>query len=173
MLARCPQLFPGGRVVKEVVAGLDIMPTVLDVCGTPAPKGLDGMSWLPLVASKPVQWRKELLYEYYWERNFPQTPTMHALRGARYKFIRYQGIWDIDELYDLQEDPTESRNLISDPRHASTIRQMREHLFDILEETGGMNIPLQRDRGAQQNRRDPGRKRAADFPEEIYSPVKR
>ena len=168
LLARCPELFPGGRTVKEVVAGIDIMPTVLDTAGAAAPTGLDGMSWLPLVRNQPVNWRKELLYEYYWERNFPQTPTIHALRGDRYKFIRYQGIWDIDELYDLQEDPLESRNLIFDPRHADLIKQMREHMFDLLEETGGMNIPLQRDRGSQQNLRSPEKKRATDFPDELY-----
>jgi N-acetylglucosamine-6-sulfatase len=167
LLARCPALFSGGKVVKEVVAGLDIMPTVLSTAGVAVPKGLDGMSWLPLVQGKPVQWRKELLYEYYWERNFPQTPTMHALRGDRFKFIRYQGIWDTDELYDMQEDPLESRNLISDERYAATVKEMREHLFDVLEQANGMNIPLQRDRGNPNNRRNPSRK-AADFPPEMY-----
>lgn len=169
LLARCPDLFPGGQTVKQVVAGLDIMPTVLATAGAPIPKGLDGMNWLPLVQNKPVEWRKELLYEYYWERNFPQTPTMHALRGDRFKFIRYQGVWDIDELYDMQDDPLESRNLIADPRHAATVKQMRERLFDILEQTNGMNIPLQRDRGNQSNRRHPG-KSAADFPQDLYKP---
>jgi len=168
MLARCPELFSGGRTVKEVVAGLDIMPTVLATAGAPVPRGLDGLNCLPLLQDKPVQWRRELLYEYYWERNFPQTPTMHALRGERFKFIRYQGIWDSDELYDLQEDPSESRNLIFDPRYTATAKEMRERLFDTLEGTGGMNIPLQRDRGAQQNLRNSDKKKAADFPTELY-----
>jgi N-acetylglucosamine-6-sulfatase len=167
MLARCPELFHGGQTVKDVVAGLDIMPTVLDVCGATTPAGLDGKSWLPLTQGKPVAWRKELLYEYYWERNFPQTPTQHALRTDRYKFIRYQGIWDIDELYDLQEDPLESRNLIFDEKHAALIKQMRERLFDLLEETNGMNIPLQRDRGAQSNHRNPDKSKPAQFPAEL------
>ena len=167
MLARCPELFSGGRRVNEVVAGLDIMPTVLATAGAPVIGGLDGLNWIPLAQGKTVPWRKELLYEYYWERNFPQTPTMHAIRGDRYKFIRYQGIWDIDELYDLQEDPLESRNLILDPRYTALIQQMREHLFDVLAQTGGMNIPLQRDRGGQQNLRDPEKARAADFPVEL------
>ena len=47
--------------------------------------------------------------------------------------------------------------------------QMHEHLFDVLEETGGMNIPLQRDRGEQQNLRSPEKKKAADFPAELYA----
>lgn len=167
MLARCPELFHGNQTVKEVVAGLDIMPTVLDVAGAPIPAGLDGKSWLPITQGKPTEWRKELLYEYYWERNFPQTPTQHAIRTDRYKFIRYQGIWDIDELYDLQEDPLESRNLIFDEKHADIVKQLRERLFDLLEETNGMNIPLQRDRGPQFNKRKPDKSKAANFPSEL------
>ncbi len=168
LLARCPELFGGGKTVKEVVAGIDIMPTVLATAGAAGPKGLDGMNWLPLVQGQQVPWRKELLYEYYWERNFPQTPTMHSLRGERYKFIRYQGIWDTDELYDMQEDPLESRNLIADPRVADVVKQMRERLFDVLEKTDGMNIPLQRDRGGLNNKRNEGKGKAADFPAEMY-----
>jgi N-acetylglucosamine-6-sulfatase len=168
LLARCPELFGGGKTVKEVVAGIDIMPTVLAAAGAAGPKGLDGMNWLPLVQGQAAPWRKELLYEYYWERNFPQTPTMHALRGERYKFIRYQGIWDTDALYDMQEDPLESRNLIADPRLADVVKQMRERLFDVLEKTDGMNIPLQRDRGGVNNKRNEGKGKAADFPAEIY-----
>lgn len=167
LLARCPELFAGGQTVKEVVAGLDIMPTVLDACGVKAPGGADGMSWLPVVEGKKPEWRKELLYEYYWERNFPQTPTMHAVRGDRYKFIRYQGIWDMDELYDLQEDPLETRNLIFSEKHQAVIREMRARLFELLEQTGGMNIPMQPDRGGQQNLRSPERGKAAEFPEEF------
>jgi len=173
LLARCPELFGGGRTVKEVVANLDIMPTVLDVAGVTPPQGIDGQSWLPLARQEKVAWRKDFLYEYYWERAFPQTPTQHALRGDRYKFIRYQGIWDLDELYDLQEDPLESRNLISDPKYAPVIKEMRERLFDILEKTDGMNIPLQRDRSGQNGLRDPNKGKAADFPPEFKKPPAR
>jgi N-acetylglucosamine-6-sulfatase len=167
LLARCPALFKGGQTVKQVVANLDIMPTVLSAAGAETPSGLDGKSWLPLAKGEPTEWRKELLYEYYWERNFPQTPTQHALRTDRYKFIRYQGIWDVDELYDLQEDPLESRNLIFSGKHAPIISQMRERLFDLLESTNGMNIPLQRDRGGQMNRRNPQKSKSAAFPKEL------
>ena len=167
LLARCPELFSGGRTVNEVVAGLDIMPTVMDAARAPIPAGLDGKSWLPVVAGQKMAWRKELLYEYYWERNFPQTPTMHALRGDKFKFIRYQGIWDLDELYDLEEDPLESRNLINSEKYKPVVDQMRKRLFDILEETGGMNIPLQRDKGGQSNLRSPDKSKAAEFPDDF------
>jgi len=170
MLARCPELFSGGQVVNEVVANIDVMPTVLAAAGLEPPAGLDGRNMLPVLQGKGKGWRDELLYEYYWERNYPQTPTIHALRGNRYKFIRCHGIWDIDELYDLQEDPLEARNLIFSEQHAGIAKQMRERLFEVLEQTGGMNIPLYPDRGGTSNLRNPKGSKAAEFPPELVRP---
>ncbi|MEO8025007.1 MAG: sulfatase [Bryobacteraceae bacterium] len=166
LLARCPELFDGGQTVKQVVAGLDIMPTVLDAAGVSMPKGMDGGSWLPIAQGKAVPWRKELLYEYYWERNFPQTPTLHALRTDRYKFIRCQGIWDVDELYDLQEDPLETRNLIFSEKHEALIADMRKRLFEVLEQTNGMSIPLSPDKGGHNVLRNADKSKEAPFPAE-------
>jgi N-acetylglucosamine-6-sulfatase len=170
MLARCPELFAGGRAVEQVVANLDVMPTVLETAGVPVPAGLDGRSILPLLQGKQVQWRDSLLYEYFWERNFPQTPTVHALRTDRYKYIRYHGVWDLDELYDLQNDPGEVRNLAADPAHAATVKQMNARLFQILESTGGMNMPLYPDRGGQSRLRHPDRSKSAQFPKVFDGP---
>jgi len=167
MLARCPELFGRGKTVEAMVANLDIMPTVLDAAGLTPPPGLDGASLLPLVRGDASGWRKELLYEYYWERNFPQTPTIHALRTGRYKYIRVHGLWDIDELYDLQSDPLESNNLIFSKEHAPVVRSMNQRLFEILEQTGGMQIPLYPDRGGQSNLRRKTGPKAADFPPEL------
>jgi N-acetylglucosamine-6-sulfatase len=168
LLARCPEMFSGGRVVDRMVAGLDIMPTVLDAAGAAIPQGLDGRSMLPLLRGEnDPQWRTQLLYEYYWERNFPQTPTMHALRTDRYKYVRYYGIWDSDELYDLQEDPQETTNLIYNPERKATIEEFNKRLFDEMERTDGMSIPLFRDSGGVSNKRNPNKGKAADFPDEM------
>src|SRR3546814_18773107 len=91
MLAYSPSIIKPGTRVKEVVANIDIAPTVLQAAGLQSPEYMDGESFLPLLEGKSIPWRTELLYEYYWERNFPQTPTIHALRGDRYKYIHYHG----------------------------------------------------------------------------------
>lgn len=169
MIGRCPELFGRNKTVEQPVANIDIMPTILSAAGLEPPAACDGMSMLPLAQGKTVDWRKELLYEYYWERNYPQTPTIHALRGERYKFIRYQGIWDIDELYDLQNDPLEANNLIFSREHQAIANQMRTRLFATLEKSHGMEMPLFPDRGGQSNRRDSAKSHAADFPPELYA----
>lgn len=97
----------------------------------------------------------------------PQTPTTHALREDRYKYIRYHGIWDIDELYDLQADPLEANNLIFAPGHEAIVQRMNQKLFDVLETTGGLSLPLSRDAGDVQRLRRSDRAKAAEFPPQL------
>lgn len=164
MLAHCPEIIKPGTVVKEVVANIDIASTVLEAAGLQAPVYLDGKSFLPLLQGRKTPWRDGLLYEYYWERNFPQTPTLHALRGDRYKYVHYHGIWDVDELYDMQTDPQEAKNLISSEEHQAIVKNMNQKLFDILKTTSGLYIPLYKDAGKQSNLRSSTGSTGAGFP---------
>ena len=168
MVMRCPKQFEGGQTIDDVVANIDVAPTLLDMAGIGKPEHMDGESFLPLLQGKDVDWRDYLLYEYYWERNYPQTPTMHALCGKRYKYIRYHGVWDIDELFDLENDPDEKRNLINDPEHQELISKLNRKLFEVLRTTKGTEMPILEDRGTKfLHRREEGT-RGADFPEWFY-----
>jgi N-acetylglucosamine-6-sulfatase len=164
MLMHCPELFRGGTVVTPMVANIDVAPTILEAAGLQAPDGLDGRSFLALAQGKAVPWRDTLLYEYFWERNLPMVPTMHALRGERYKYVHYYGLWDLDELYDLRDDPQETTNLIDSGPHQPVVQRMNRQLFEALAASGGLSLPLSPDRGAQQNQRRRGGPKAADFP---------
>ncbi len=167
MLLHCPELIRAGTQVTKMVANIDVAPTLLEAAGLQPPAGLDGRSFLPLACGRETPWREELLYEYFWERNLPMTPTLHALRGTRYKFIRCHGLWDTDEFYDLKEDPRESRNLIESPDHRDVVNAMRQRLFQQLEASSGLAIPLSPDHGPQQNQRRRGGARPADFPPSV------
>lgn len=169
LLMQCPSLFPGGTVVEEVVANIDIAPTILAAMGLEKPPHMDGQNFIPLVQGKKGPWRDYFLYVYYWEKNFPQSPTVFCLRGSQYKYITYYGLWDIDELYDLEQDPTESRNLLPNPQYQRIARQMEDRLYQMIEEMGGMFIPLNQPRGGSQNKRLRSRngQHAADFPEPL------
>ena len=154
--------------MDQVVANIDVASTLLAVAGLTAPKGLAGSNALPLAQGKVIPWRESLLYEYYWERNFPMTPTVHAVRGQQYKYIRYHGLWDIDELYDLQADPLEARNLIFSPGHEAIAKQLNSKLFDMLQSTDGMNMPLSRDAGFRGMLRRPDGAPQGLFPPELF-----
>jgi N-acetylglucosamine-6-sulfatase len=164
-------------VVDEDFANIDIAPTVLEAMGLAKPPHMDGRSFIPLAQGKEIPWREYFLYVYYWEKNFPQSPTVFALRGDRYKYINYYGLWDADELYDLETDPEESNNLLYDPAFETIAANMEARLYSMMEELGGMEIPLNAPRGRSSNKRlaPRGGKEAADFPEPLVvdEPVNR
>ena len=143
LLARSPALIKPGTKIKEMVLNVDIAPSILEMAGVKKPKQMQGTSFLPIMKGNTVQnWRKEVFYEYYWENPFPQTPTQYAVRTDRYKFIRSQGVWDIDQLYDLQQDPYELNNLIRKPELQELAKDLNKRLWDWLSDTQGLYIPL-------------------------------
>ena len=169
LLAHCPDLLKPGSVVESMVANIDIAPTVMEVAGLTTPDHMDGRSFLGLATGKTAadDWRKEFLYEYYWEYNFPQTPTIFALRTDRYKFIQYHGVWDVDELYDLAEDPQETRNLIFEKSAQPMVNDFRRRLHALLEKNGATRVPFTSKRGHGASLRSRSGSSAAEFPEEF------
>jgi len=151
MLAYAPGLIRPGTKITQMIQNIDVTPTILELAGCPLPEKakIDGKSFLPLLTGRHVSWRDQILYEYYCEWNFPATPTVFALRTDRYKYIYYHGVWDRNGFYDLQSDPLERHNLIRVPAYQELIAATRKRLFDKLEATGGMQIPLRRPAGVQ------------------------
>ena len=144
-LARYPKEIEAGSRPEAMLMNVDIAPSFLDYAGADIPESMQGRSFRSVLNGKvPADWRDRVFYEYYWENDFPQTPTTFGVRTDRYKYIRYHGIWDTNEFYDLENDPDEMRNLIAEPAYQDTIARMSAQLFDWLEETEGMNIPLKR-----------------------------
>ncbi|HEX5169045.1 MAG TPA: sulfatase [Cyclobacteriaceae bacterium] len=155
LLAMGKGIKPGTKIT-EMIQNIDIAPTILSIAGVPVPGNMDGRSFEALLHGEKTNWRDTICYEYFWERPFPQTPTVYAIRTERYKYIRYHGIWDINEFYDLQNDPNEMHNLIRKPEHQEKIKVLNHSLFKWLEETNGMNMPLREDEGTRSDHKFKG-----------------
>jgi arylsulfatase A-like enzyme len=144
MIAWGPGMVPAGVRMEDLVRNIDIAPTMLDLAGIQPTTVMDGRSVLPVLRGEPMDSSGELFYEYYWEHAFPHTPTTFALRGDRFKYIYYHGVWDTQELFDLRTDPQEQHNLIDIPAYQDTANAMKDRLWATLERTDGMRIPLRR-----------------------------
>lgn len=145
LLVRLPGITEEGAVIAEMIQNIDIGPTILELAGIDTPDQMNGQSFLPLLQGKAMEnWRDRIFYEYYWEYDYPQTPTVHGVRTNRYKYMRYHGIWDTNEFYDLIKDPEEKNNLIASPIHQDTIKKLAHEIYDWLEGSNGMKIPLKR-----------------------------
>ena len=153
LLAYAPGFIKPGMKVSELVQNIDIAPTILELAGIKTPEHMDGKSFTPLLKGEKIEWRDEVFYEYFWERPFPHTPTVFGVRTNKYKYMTYHGIWDIDELYDIENDPEEKYNLIKKPEHKDLIKELNKKIYDWLEQTDGMEIHLHRDFGWRADQR--------------------
>jgi arylsulfatase A-like enzyme len=136
MLVRYPRLIARGALSDEMVLNIDLAPTFVDLAGVAVPRQMQGRSWRPLFEGKNQGWRQAFLAEYFWEANFPATPTLVAVRTHAAKLINYPGHDNWTELFDLTNDPYETKNLASDPSQRALLAKMAAELERQIKETG-------------------------------------
>jgi N-acetylglucosamine-6-sulfatase len=151
MLAMAPGLIKPSSTIDEMMLNMDLAPTLLEAANIKVQPSMkfDGQSALPLLKGQSIPWRDHILYEYHWEWNFPATPTTLAIRGDRFKYVYYHGVWDRNGFYDLQTDPDERVNLINIPSYKERILSMRTQLFQELDASGGLVLPVRPPKGVQ------------------------
>jgi N-acetylglucosamine-6-sulfatase len=153
LLVHWPDAAAGGRTADGMALNIDIAPTFLDAAGVAIPPGVHGRSLVPMLEGEAAGWRTEFLYEYFWDYEALHTPGVMGLRTDRHVLMEYQGIWDVNELYDLREDPEQRNNLLAGSETATEAggwlqrirsREVRALAADlharmvkILEATGG------------------------------------
>ena len=140
-LVRYPKKVKAGSRVKQLVICQDIAPTFIELAGGQPGSQVQGRSLLPLFAGKRAGWRKSFLVEYWAENAMPWLVgmTYKAVRTDRYKLIHWVNRGrdsDLDELYDLERDPWELKNLIRSraaaPVRDKLRREMRKLVGDAL-----------------------------------------
>ncbi len=130
-----------GRVAEGVrspalVELADLAPTVLDACGLERHPGMQTRSLWPLLTGQqdPGHFRDDVYCEYY--NSNPDDPPVYLtmVRTQRHKIVVVHGM-DCGELYDLQEDPTETHNLWDDPDYADVKGEMLLRVADRMART--------------------------------------
>ncbi len=156
LLVRYPPAIAPATQVERMVLNTDLAPSVLDLCGAPPLPRTHGMSWAPLVRGEAAAWRTSWLYEYNFEKEFPFTPNVRGVRTEQWKLIRYpnaDGRPDTHppELYNLKDDPRETKNLIDAPEALSPRAHLETELRRLLAETGAHpdQMPLDPKIGAE------------------------
>lgn len=130
LLMRLPGVIKAHSEPAEMVLTLDLAPTLLEFAhATPAGK-LQGRSLLPIFKGNATNWRRDFLIEYFSDKVFPRITQMgyQAVRNERWKLIHYTELPGMDELYDLQTDPYEMRNVIAEPQVQDVLQSLRGRL---------------------------------------------
>jgi len=142
LLVRYPALAQPGQRVDHLVASVDIAPTVLEVAGAPVGDHIQGRSFVPSLQGSSVGARSSVFVEFFtYENPFPWLLDMdyRAIRTDRYKYIHWMQYPEWGELYDLQEDPFETRNLVEEPGMEGVLAELREELRASALEAMGLS----------------------------------
>lgn len=97
---------------------IDLFPTLSDLCGVIPPKGLDGLSLVPLLRDPNKATSRKLITAF--------GPGNHSVRTDRWRYIRYAD--GSQELYDHETDPNEWENLASEPEQQKLIEELKKGL---------------------------------------------
>lgn len=133
LLVRWPGKIKPGSVSKSMVLNLDFPVTMLDAAGVKIPADMQGRSFLPLLRGQtPKDWRRSMYYRYYHPGHH-NVAAHYGVRTDRYKLIFFNKLnqW---ELYDLQKDPGEMKNVYNDPAYQKTLEQLKKELYRLKKE---------------------------------------
>jgi arylsulfatase A-like enzyme len=112
---------PKGRRLDAFCYLLDVFPTLGELAGVPAPAGSEGLSLAPVLDGRRTAVRESIFTAY---RNFQR-----AVRDDRWKLIVYPRI-DKTQLFDLRDDPDETRDLADDPAARGEVGRLTAMLRD-------------------------------------------
>jgi choline-sulfatase len=130
-----------GQTLAPLVSSYDFFPTILDHLGIHAP--LDrlrvGQSYAGFLRGQRPSWRSRLYFEYAYVR---------AIRTKNLKYIERADGWP-SEMYDLESDPGETKNIINDPAYQSQTGAFHRELSGYFERLGAPPIQKWRDTTSQ------------------------
>jgi arylsulfatase A-like enzyme len=112
-----------------MLANIDFAPTFLDVAGLGKPADMQGRSFLPVLLGRTVAgWPESCYYHYYEFPAVHMAKRHYGIRTKRHKLIHFYDDIDAWELYDLEKDPQELRNVFADPSYAGVRRSLEAEL---------------------------------------------
>jgi choline-sulfatase len=121
-----------------LVSLIDVLPTLCDLAGLPAPADVDGLSLRPVLEGRAPQLSdsrgaRQMVFAEYYGKQAWRVP-IRMVRTAQWKYVRY--LAHGEELYDLEADPGELRNLAREPKAAEERMRLARALDEWMRRTG-------------------------------------
>ncbi len=144
LLIRYPREIKPGTKIDRLVQNLDFAPTFLDYAGVEIPTGMQGESFRKLVAGETGKWRDAVYYTYYEYPSVHMVKRHYGVATERYKLMHFY--YDVDEweMYDLEADPQEMKNIYNEPAYREVQQMLHKRLEELREKYGDSDASNQR-----------------------------
>lgn len=122
LIVRGPGRIPAGRVEEGIAASIDLLPTIASLAGAapPVERRIDGIDLSPLMTGERNESPRDHFYYYHRDR-------LEAVRWGDWKLHLRKDAQAIEELYNLRDDPGESRNRFAEePARVAAIMELAE-----------------------------------------------
>jgi arylsulfatase A-like enzyme len=134
LIAWSPTHIQGGRREDGLCQLFDLAPTILDLAGVPVPESFEARTLLPALRNEEWTPRRHVFCEQAGDVNLTGTEFITMVRSRRFKLVHYKGE-SYGQLFDLEEDPGEVRDLWSSPAHQPVKQELLDTLRDWLIES--------------------------------------
>jgi arylsulfatase A-like enzyme len=122
-----PRLPNKSRTVSDMVLNIDITPSILDFAEIKSPINYQGESLKPYLNRPDYSLHRDfILIEHLWK--LPDIPSSEGIRTDKWKYFKYRYIQAPEELYDLENDPMETKNLAQGQSHQKILKKLRNKL---------------------------------------------
>ena len=111
----------GNQSTMALVELVDLYPTLAELCGLPAPDGVEGTSFVPLLDSPSRPWKAAA-----FTTNKESEGISRSVRDRRYRYIEHEDA--TQELYDYETDPLERNNLAHDHKSKRVKKELQRLL---------------------------------------------
>ena len=153
------ELFSGGNVYDQMISNIDLLPTLVELAGGEIPDNIEGKSFIPLLKENRDQFREKIFAEktyhelydpircirtskYKMIYNFEPLNTLYQIPqdvlndlSGKYMKERYNSPRPMEELYDLEKDPLETRNLAELSEFEHIVGTLKKELFEWIKNT--------------------------------------
>ena len=146
-IARFPGEIAAGSANDDIITNVDFAETLLDYAGVGAPPSMQGRSFRANLSGRtPPDWPRSMYY-HYWQHC--TRPAHYGVRTGQHKLIFFHGVplegkaaknqaptkpgW---ELYDLEKDPLELKNVYDDPAYATIVEHLKKELLRLKDDLG-------------------------------------
>lgn len=120
-----------GSTNDDFTLNVDLAPTILSAAGIDAPQAMQGQNIAALYLTEGTpEWRTEFFYEHPTLRSADFIPASEALVRKDYKYF-YWPEQKVEQLFHLKTDPIEEQDLISNPKHAEVLAEMRQRFAEL------------------------------------------